>query len=108
MINSNHKVSTNILDSWWIDTGKKDDLLYANMTILQEHCTQQIDGQIDHKSLINGPVIIEKGAKIKNSFITGPAVIGTNTSIANSNINPFTSIGSNCIVEKSNISKILK
>jgi glucose-1-phosphate thymidylyltransferase len=76
---------------WWLDTGKKDDMLEANR-ILLDLIEPRIEGEIDAASEIIGKVIVEKGARIQNSTVRGPAAIGANTQIIDSYVGPFTSI----------------
>jgi glucose-1-phosphate thymidylyltransferase len=93
LINMGHKVKSEVLDGWWLDTGKKDDLLQANTVVLDSYITRDIRGSVDKNSQITGRVAIETGAVIKESIIRGPAIIGKDTEITNSFIGPFTSIG---------------
>ncbi len=91
LIQHQYDVYPYVHPGWWIDTGKKDDLLEANRLILDE-LAPSIAGAIDHESQISGKVIIEEGAEIIHSTIRGPAIIGEHTRIVNSYIGPFTSI----------------
>jgi glucose-1-phosphate thymidylyltransferase len=79
--------------SWWLDTGKKDDLLLANDTVLDDWLVSENHGTVDKLSTITGRVRIGKGSTITNSVIRGPVVIGENTVIENARIGPFTSLG---------------
>lgn len=103
------KVKAEILNSWWLDTGKKDDILCANAKILDEYIQRNVEGQIDN-STIEGRVSIDKEAQIINSFIRGPCIIGKNVLIENSFLGPFTSIGDSSQIINSNVeySVILK
>jgi glucose-1-phosphate thymidylyltransferase len=92
MINLGHTVKAEILDTWWIDTGKKDDILSANAKVLDEYTKQNIKGTIQD-SKIEGRVTIQKTAKIINSTIRGPCVVGNDCLIENSFIGPYTSVG---------------
>jgi glucose-1-phosphate thymidylyltransferase len=87
---------------WWIDTGKKADMLEANRLVLEE-LSEHNAGHVDADSHIIGKVIIEAGAEVINSTIRGPAIIGEGTRIVNSYVGPFTSIYHHCMVENSEI-----
>ncbi|MFO7168561.1 MAG: glucose-1-phosphate thymidylyltransferase [Chloroflexota bacterium] len=89
-------------EGWWIDTGKKDDMLEANRLILEE-LTGGVAGYVDRDSQLIGKVIIEAGAEIINSTIRGPAIIGESTRIVNSYVGPYTSIYHHCLIEASEI-----
>ena len=92
MINIGFKVKAETLDTWWLDTGKKDDILAANAKVLDEYTKQDIQG-IVQESKIEGRVTVQKNAKLVNSTIRGPCVIGEGCVIENSFIGPYTSIG---------------
>ena len=92
MINMDFKVKAEILNSWWLDTGKKDDILSANAKILDEYIKRDVKGKVIN-SVIDGRVKVEPKAKIVNSTVRGPCVIGKNVLVENSFIGPFTSIG---------------
>ena len=89
-------------EGWWIDTGKKDDMLEANRLILEE-MPAVIEGYVDRDSQLIGKVIVEKGAEIINSTIRGPAIIGEHTRIINAYVGPFTSVYHHCTIESSEI-----
>jgi glucose-1-phosphate thymidylyltransferase len=94
MINLDYNVKAEIFDSWWLDTGKKDDVLDANALILDEYLKgRSIKGEVDDKTQIKGRVKIDRGSKILNSIIRGPCVIGRNCKIENSFIGSYTSVG---------------
>ena len=96
-------VESFVLDVWWLDTGKKDDMLTANATVLDELLEESIEADVDDKSNILGRVSIGKGSVIKESKIRGPVAIGENTIIENSFIGPYTSIGDNVSIIKSSV-----
>lgn len=103
LINMKCKVESEILDGWWLDTGKKDDLLQANTVVLDEYIKRQIKGRVDGRSQVSGRVTVEKGATVVNSIIRGPVIIGKGAKIKDSFIGPFTSIGDNVTVTGSAI-----
>jgi len=102
MINMGFKVKAEILNSWWLDTGKKDDILYANAKILDEYITRDVKGKVVNSS-IDGRVKIEPEAKVLNSTVRGPCIIGKNALIENSFVGPYTSVGNGSEVINSNI-----
>ncbi|MEM2029152.1 MAG: sugar phosphate nucleotidyltransferase, partial [Candidatus Bathyarchaeia archaeon] len=102
MIDRKLKVSYEVVRGWWIDTGKKDDILEANALILDERIERDIQGEIIN-SRIEGRVNIEKGAKIVNSVVRGPTIIGENSKVEGSFIGPYTSIGKNAHIKDSSI-----
>jgi len=71
LINMGGNVKSEILESWWLDTGKKDDILTANSIILDEFVKLEIHGSLDNDSKVTGRVRIDRGAVIVNSIIRG-------------------------------------
>ncbi|AFZ42610.1 Glucose-1-phosphate thymidylyltransferase [Halothece sp. PCC 7418] len=92
LIDENKKVGSCQLQGWWLDTGKKDDLLEANRIILDTRLPIEVLGEVDNHSQIIGRVKIGKGTKIKNSTIRGPVIIGENCLLENCFIGPYSSI----------------
>jgi len=86
-------VASHILEQWWIDTGKKDDLLTANSIVLDQWIGRKLDGTLDKESQVIGRVTLGKNSIIHRSTVRGPVVIGENVLIEDSFIGPFTSIG---------------
>lgn len=80
------------LEGWWLDTGKKDDLLEANRIILDTQISSSVKGEVDEKSQIIGRVQIGAGTTVVNSSIRGPVIIGENCYLENCFIGPYTSI----------------
>src|SRR3954466_14773666 len=58
LIDQGHAVAHEILQGWWIDTGKKDPLLHCNRLVL-DTIAARIDGSVDEQSRVEGRVIIE-------------------------------------------------
>ncbi len=98
------------LNGWWLDTGKKDDLLEANRIILDTCLTINVNGEIDNLSQIIGRVQIGSGSKIINSTIRGPVIIGEGCHIENCFIGPYTSVANRVILREADLehSVILK
>jgi glucose-1-phosphate thymidylyltransferase len=102
MINLGFKVKAEILNSWWLDTGKKDDILSANAKILDEYIERDIKGNVAD-STIDGRVKVEAEAKVVNSTVRGPCIIGKNALVENSFVGPYTSVGDNSQIRDSNL-----
>jgi glucose-1-phosphate thymidylyltransferase len=84
-------VNPHIVDGWWKDTGKVEDMLEANRLIL-ETFERRIEGSVDAESRIEGKVVIEPGAVIERSVIRGPVIIGAGARIVHAYVGPYTAI----------------
>jgi glucose-1-phosphate thymidylyltransferase len=102
MVDLGFKIKAEILQTWWLDTGKKDDILSANARILDEYIKRDIKGTVSD-STVEGRVKIDSGAKIANSTVRGPCAIGKDASIQDSVIGPYTSIGANVHIINSHV-----
>ncbi|MEN9936214.1 MAG: hypothetical protein RLZZ387_2793 [Chloroflexota bacterium] len=102
LVEHGHNVYPYVHEGWWIDTGKKDDMLEANRLILEE-MKAGVSGYVDRDSHLIGKVIVEPGAEIINSTIRGPAIIGEGTRIVNSYVGPYTSVYHHCVIDSSEI-----
>lgn len=102
LIDKGYRVEPHIVDGWWKDTGKLEDMLEANRLIL-ETLQSKREGDVDESSRVDGRVEIGKGARIIGSTIRGPAIIGENSVIDHAFIGPFTSIQDQCEIRHSEI-----
>jgi len=102
LINKNFNVEPHIINGWWKDTGKLEDMLEANRMILED-LEELHKGEVDSKSKIIGRIHLEKGSKVINSVIRGPVIIGENTVIENSYVGPFTSVYYDCMIKSSEV-----
>jgi glucose-1-phosphate thymidylyltransferase len=95
LIEKGYKVHSSIVEGWWKDTGKPEDILEANRLILDGIDPSNEGRVVD--SEIRGRVKIGKNSTIEGgSVIKGPVIIGANCKIKNSYIGSNTSIGDNC------------
>jgi glucose-1-phosphate thymidylyltransferase len=92
LIDLGNPVASFQLDGWWLDTGKKDDLLDANQMVLDAFTASTIAGEVDARSQLKGRVHIGKGSRIINSAIRGPVTIGEDCCIENCFVGPYSSI----------------
>jgi glucose-1-phosphate thymidylyltransferase len=96
-------VRSHILKGWWLDTGKKDDILEANRVILDQFLRRDIRGQVDSESRVVGRVEISAGTVVERSVIRGPVTIAQECQIRESFIGPSTSIATGTIIENSRV-----
>ncbi len=102
LIDHGFEVRPQIVDGWWKDTGKLEDMLEANRLIL-DTIERRIDGSVDAESRVEGKVVIEQGAVVERSVIRGPVVIGANAKIVHAYVGPFTSIMKDAEIRESEI-----
>jgi glucose-1-phosphate thymidylyltransferase len=102
LVENGYDVHPYVHRGWWIDTGKREDLLEANDLVLEE-IDYEIEGYVDRDSQVGRRVRVQRGAEIINSVVRGPSIIGENARIVNSYIGPFTSIHHDVLIENSEI-----
>jgi len=98
LLETGRNVRSLVLSGWWLDTGKKDDLLEANRVVLDQMLKEDVRGQVCGNSRVIGRVAVRPGARVSNSTIRGPVIVGEETVIEDAFIGPFTSIGRGCVV----------
>ena len=102
LIDNGHVVREERLSGWWIDTGKLTPLLEANRLLL-ERIETRIDGEVDAASVLDGRVVVVRGASIVNSTVRGPVVIGAGARIVDSFIGPFSAVAAYCEIVRSEL-----
>jgi len=95
-------VRPHLVQGWWKDTGKLEDMLEANRLIL-DTIERRIDGRVDAESRVEGKVVIDAGATVERSVIRGPVIIGAGARIVHAYVGPFTSIGTGTEIRDSEI-----
>ena len=99
LLDDGREVRASRIEGWWLDTGKKDDLLEANRIVLGS-LRRSVEGSVDEASEVVGEVVVEPGAEVVRSTVRGPAVIGAGTRVVDAFVGPFTSIAAGCEVER--------
>lgn len=102
LIDHGFSVHPHMVNGWWKDTGKLEDMLEANRMVL-DALESRMDGHVDSVSRVEFKVVVEKGAEVINSVVRGPAIIGGGSRIVNSFIGPFTAIDRNVQVYGSEV-----
>jgi glucose-1-phosphate thymidylyltransferase len=101
LIDSGHTVLPHVIEGWWKDTGKLEDMLEANRIIL-DTLEPRSEGTVTD-SEVHGKVVVEAGARIVQSTVRGPAIIGRGATIEHAYIGPFTSVGEGVSVRNSEV-----
>ena len=102
LIDHGLEVRPHIVDGWWKDTGKLEDMLEANRLVL-DRIERRVDGLVDADSRVEGRVIIEAGAIVEHSVVRGPVIIGARARVVNAYVGPFTSIMNDAEIRDSEI-----
>ena len=102
LIDKGFVVNSHIVEGWWKDTGKLEDILDANRMVLTE-LDRKLDSDPDKRSEIHGNVQVGKKVKIEGSVLRGPCIVGDGASVIDSYVGPFTSIGRNTSIMRSEI-----
>lgn len=103
LLDGGGKVDSCRLSGWWLDTGKKDDLLEANLVVLDTWARRQVRGSVDDGSRVIGRVTLAPGAVLRRSEVRGPVIIGPDTVVEDAFIGPYTSIGKGCVIRKASL-----
>jgi glucose-1-phosphate thymidylyltransferase len=90
------RVEPHIVQGWWKDTGRLEDMLEANRLIL-DNLTARCEGELVD-SQVDGRVVIEAGARLERATVRGPAIIGAGASLRDCYIGPYTAIGEDCSI----------
>jgi glucose-1-phosphate thymidylyltransferase len=101
LLDSGLRVEPHVVEGWWKDTGRLDDMLEANRLIL-DNVEPRMDGELVD-SRVDGRVVVEAGARLERSNVRGPAMIGAGTRLVDAYVGPYTSIGDGCTIENAEV-----
>jgi glucose-1-phosphate thymidylyltransferase len=101
LVDEGARVEPHVVQGWWKDTGRLDDMLEANRLIL-DNLESRLDGEL-RDSTVEGRVVIEAGAVLERSAVRGPAIIGAGARLVDAYVGPYTAIGEDCLVEQAEI-----
>jgi glucose-1-phosphate thymidylyltransferase len=103
LIDHGRTVRAQMVDGYWKDTGRPEDLLEANRMLLATRAAG-LSGSVDPTTTVEGSVTIGPGASVRDSALVGPVVIGAGCQIEGSRIGPNVAIEAGCTVRSSAIS----
>jgi len=101
LLDAGLRVEPHIVEGWWKDTGRLDDMLEANRLIL-DTITTRVDGTLE-ASEVHGRVVVERDAHLQRCTVRGPAIIGAGARLTDCYIGPYTSVGRGCEIERAEI-----
>ncbi len=101
LIDRGLRVEPHVVTGWWKDTGRLDDMLEANRLVL-DVIQPRNDGEVEN-SVIEGRVVIERGARIIDSSVRGPAIIGAGALVENAYVGPYSAISSGVVVRRAEV-----
>lgn len=104
LLHDGHRIQSHVVQGWWKDTGKPEDVLHANRLVLDGVDTR-LDGTVEDGASVTGRIDLHDGAVIEDgAVIRGPVSIGANTRIGrDAYIGPYTSIGANSDIDNVHI-----
>jgi len=87
-------IDSHVVEGWWKDTGKPEDILDANRLLLED-VDADLAGTVEAGAEIAGQVDLHEGARVEaGAVVRGPASIASGTVIESGTyVGPYTSIG---------------
>jgi glucose-1-phosphate thymidylyltransferase len=101
LVDEGARVEPHVVQGWWKDTGRLDDMLEANRLIL-DNLETRVEGELID-STVEGRVVIEAGAVLERSAVRGPAIIGAGTRLVDAYVGPYSAIGEDCLVQEAEV-----
>ena len=101
LLDTGRRVEPHIVQGWWKDTGRLDDMLEANRLIL-DTLKPSVEGDLID-SQVEGRVVIEPGARLERATVRGPAIIGAGAVLRDAYVGPYTAIGPGCRIEDAEV-----
>lgn len=104
LLEEGYDVGWRVVEGWWKDTGTIEDILEANILVLDGINPKKESGK-EGGACFQGRVSLGKNAKVKKgALIRGPTAIGENAIIEKEvYIGPYTSIGNNTHFKKGEV-----
>jgi glucose-1-phosphate thymidylyltransferase len=101
LVDAGLRVEPHVVEGWWKDTGRLEDMLEANRLVL-DTLEPRTEGELID-SQVEGRVIVEAGARLERSTVRGPAVVGAGARLTDAYIGPYTAIGRDCVIENAEV-----
>jgi glucose-1-phosphate thymidylyltransferase len=97
-------VDSHVVEGWWKDTGRPEDIVEANRLILEDHAGET-PGVIETDAEVRGNVDLHESSRIESgAVVRGPVSIARETTITSgSYVGPYTSIGPSSTIDGTHI-----
>lgn len=104
LLDDGHAIDSHVVEGWWKDTGKPEDIIEANRLVLEGRPGDRA-GTIEEGAEVTGHIDLHEAAVIESgAVVRGPVSIGAGTTIrAETYVGPYTSIGPDSVVENTHI-----
>jgi glucose-1-phosphate thymidylyltransferase len=102
LIEQGYRVHPHLVQGWWKDVGRPDDMLDANRLLLED-LEPQIRSPVPEDSRVIGRVSLAEGVEIQRSELRGPLIIGPGAVICDAFVGPFTALDREVKIHKSEI-----
>jgi glucose-1-phosphate thymidylyltransferase len=101
LVDRGRRVEPHIVQGWWKDTGRLEDMLAANRLVL-DTVERRVEGELVD-SQVDGRVVVETGARLEHCTVRGPAIIGAGAQLSNCYVGPYTAIGEGCSIQNAEV-----
>ena len=104
LLEDGHAIDSHVVEGWWKDTGKPEDILHANHLVLED-LDRSVEGTIQDGAEVSGRIELPASSTIESgAVVRGPVSIAANTKIqSNTYVGPYTSIGADCTIANTHI-----
>ncbi|MEO6325651.1 MAG: sugar phosphate nucleotidyltransferase, partial [Thermoanaerobaculia bacterium] len=99
LVDHERTVHAHLVSGWWKDTGKAEDMLEANRTVLDAVEEPFGSATVDERSRVEGKVVFggaPGSVVLVDSVVRGPVIIGAGSRIEHSFIGPYTAVAAGC------------
>ena len=104
ILDSGRRVDSHVVEGWWKDTGKPQDILEANRLVLMDK-EYRNEGTIEDGAETAGSIDLHKDAIIQEgAVVRGPVSLGEDVTVeAGAYVGPYTSIGESSTIANAHI-----
>ncbi|WP_435333080.1 glucose-1-phosphate thymidylyltransferase [Haloarchaeobius sp. TZWWS8] len=104
LLDRGRPIDSHVVEGWWKDTGKPDDILDANRLVL-ESGPGSLAGTVESGAEVRGHVDLHESATIEDgAVVRGPVSIASGSVVEDGTyVGPYTSIGPNTTVSGTHI-----